>query len=952
MATGGLVESFLINSALSLGLNLLGSWISPKRTEAIREDIPALGVNQPLYMCWGSTFTPSYLLYAVPANKAGHGDDRSSYGLLLFSNPDSTSELEALRVNGIIVSSKTSLFNLNAPENVIPGASKYSNSYGLTTYNNFNYEYQMPFNLANPDFAKLGQAGLQYQGLSWLRVIASERKIFGGFNTRAVAYVKNKITSSTAVTFDVNGNAPVRVISHFGRQGWFTIQWSDYTFDYPSGFYGTRVFPFFEGKNSNGYGLIGIGGGVEYVVSTSIFEINYVKYTIVGSVSPGSAPIAPGNYSDSPLSISGLINYGTVNSVLIGRDQQEITSVSLSTPGLAPLYGENGVIKDANDIVVYNAPPGTLVWGWANKMGNNTGSDPFNPINTSSLTTRSSPSSGSLTLGFTNLSTILTDLLVSKGIEASQIQFTNFTEVEVRGFTCTDDNVKQIIINLCTAYGKIVDDGFSTSLVNASYIFSDYPDGTNAVSIGLEQFINEPIIEYLEEANQPKQVEFSYRDWQNEYSERVITVGYGSPFPNTSSQKIDLVLTQKEAKKIAWNIYFLQGHTNMACRLHVDNISGIRSGSVLLVENPGSSPIKLIVGNIEIGADGTYLINCANFVPIYDLQYSLVTGNKYTDYMLEDVSAVVVNPEVVDSFRQIYMVEPVGLTSNAYGLLYTTDSANYSSYTDDGNLTPLNTISPGIYGFKGYVTAVNSRYSGAGYNIEYGLDSIEITRESGNNNTLPNSGLVRIDLGWFSYTNKTVLPNGNDLITGVRSGLYGSNTTIDPGSTVVELNLNNKVLGWNASTSVLTTPKTIQGVTSSSTYFVQPSVTDTTGITVGEQTSLLPYGAPAAGLVVGNLISSYDNGRLRIWFTNPGSIENSDFFLFPASSSLDIPYKDFWVKPAGVSQIFIGNINPRLTGYFEMAINLPVGFYKIYQGGSVGLNNPGGSYQFAGRSRD
>jgi hypothetical protein len=940
----GLIGSFIVNSVASIGLSMLGNWLSPKRDQSIPENIPSVGTNQPLYLCWGSTFSPTYLFYAVPPAKAGHGDDRSSYGVLGFCNPDSTAELEAIRSNGIIVSSKTPLFNLNAPDNVIPGANKYTNQYGLLTYNNYTYKTQLSSNTVNSHFAALNQSGLQYSGLTWLKVEGAERKLFGGFNSRTVLYVKNKIDTSTPSTFNVNSNNSVRVVSNCGRQGWGAIQWRDYDFTYPTGFFGTTILAYFEGKGRTGRSLIGVGGNIEFVIALDTEIIDYRKFTVVGAVAPGGVTLSIGNFSPNPRVLSTYTNSGTTTTALIGSDQGQVTQINLTQAGATPLYSVNGIIRDNNDVIVYSGNASSRLYGWGGKMFyDNNPSDLLTQISTSNLSDQSSPSSGTTTLGTTKLSTILTDLLLTKNIPLSRISFVNFTDKDVRGFTCTDDNVKQLILNLCTAYGKIVDEGFGNN-----YIFQDYPLGNNPIEVGLERHLSEPIIEYSDEANQPKEVEFAFRSWQEEYSEKSITVGYGSEFPNRSSQKIDIVLTTDEAKLLAWNQYFLLGHTNMAVRLHLDSIEGIESGSVLNLINPETAPLKLLVGNVEIGADCTFMVNCVNFVPL-----NILNSNAgYLPYMVSSVGTSS-TPTTIDTvFRQIYLAEPRQLDpsyTKAGALFYTTDTSNYSSLTTDGNLIPQNTISPSVFGFKGYLSIINSKFAtSSNYYLEYGVISLQVVKDNGNNNSLPASGTIRIGQSWVSYTGVTTTGNVN-ILTGVKIGLFGSTRYIRIGEPVTDLPITNKVKGNQTTPTILSLAKVSQGVSSTFSYFQTPSQADPTGTTIAEITAFTPYGAPASGLVVGDLLSQYDgNGLLKIWFTNPGAIENSNFFLFPPSSSNRIEWKSFWVKDSTSNFTYLGSFDPATTDQIGIQITIPSGSYEIVQKLADGSVNPAGSFRHLG----
>lgn len=942
----GLVSSFFINSAVSVGLNLLGSWLSPRKDNSIPENVPTASTNVPLYLCWGSTFCPGIIFYAVPPAKAGHGDDRSSYGVLGFSNPDYTAELEAIRSNGIIVSSKTPLFSLNAPGNVIPGTSKYTNQYGMSTYNNYTFKTQLGSNTFNSHFGALNQAGLQYSGLTWLKIEGAERKLFGGFNSRTVIYAKNRIDTTKNTGFDIRDNNKVVVVANCGRQGFFTIQWDDIRFEYPSGFFGVQIYLYFEGRGRRSFSLLGLGGDVEFVIRQDVFDCNFTLFTVLGNVVPGGARLTKGKYSVNSVYAGANqhnTNQGMVTSAIIGADQGEVVQVNLTQPGQTPLYSVNGKIYDNNNTLVYSGNGSSRLYGWGGKMFY---ANDFRDVAVQEKTSSSSDIYGLVSIGTTKLSTILKDLLLTKNVPLSRISFVNFTDKDVRGFTCTDDNIKQLILNLCTAYGKIVDEGFGNN-----YVFQDYPLGDNPKVISLEQHLSEPIIEYSDEANQPKEIEFTFRNWQEEYSEKSITVGYGSEFPNRSSQKIDIVLTTNEAKLLAWNQYFLLGHTNMAVRLHLSSIEGIQSGSVLNLVNPGTAHLKLLVGNVEIGADCTFMVNCVNFVPLNILNSTA----GYLPYMVSSTGVSPASTTVDTSFRQIYFTEPRELDATytkAGALFYTTDTANYSSLTTDGNLNPQNTISPSVFGFKGFLNAVNSNFATSDIDylnyLGYGVVSLLIIRDNGNSNSLPANGTIRIGQTWVSYTGVTTTGNAN-VLTGVRVGLFGSSRYIQIGEPVVDIPVANKIKGVQTTLNSLSLPKVSQGVSTTFSYFQAPSQADATGTPIAEVSPFATYGAPASGLVVGDLLSQYDgSGILKIWFTNPGAIENPDFFLFPPASSNRIQWKSFWIKDSTGNAVYLGSFDPATTDQILKQVTIPSGRYEIFQRLENGLVNPAGSFRHLG----
>lgn len=934
----GLIGSFLVNTALSIGFNLIGSWLSPSKGNQVAEDVPGLGAGSPLYYVFGSSFCPCLLLYAVPASKIGASEDTSSYGVLSLANPDSTCSLLAIRANNLLVSSSTPLFNLNAPSNAIPNSSKYTNKYGMRTYSNFDFDAQLNVPVYNPDFTTLGYGGLQYTGLGWVRVIKAERKLFGGFNSRLTVYYKNKITNTVNQSYSSSNDNPITIQTTFATPGKFTTVWYDIPFSYPHGFYGARVFRCFEGGGQ--YNVIGIGGGEDYVIYENIPHYTGVYFKVLTNVIPGGTSTTQGQFSSNTGTLDQL-DQGMSKTVIVGVKGQKIYQIDLPALHPTPFHSNNGNIFDRDNILITTVPQGTKVYGWAGKMFVHMPDDPFFPIDGGNLIGDNPAISGDYLESFTNLSTILTDLLVAKGIPLSRIIFTaSYTESLVRGYTDTTENVTEKIINLCTAYAKIVDDGF-----DGVYKFSDYPsDRVIAHKYTYADLFEDPEIIFTPKINQPDQVELNYRNWESEYSEKIVTVGYGASFPNQKSMRLNLVLTEPEAKKLAWNILFLTSHTNMSVRIHVDSINNVVAGSVITLQNPGTAPLKLLVANIEIGADRTYLINCVNYVPLYSLLSTSTPTLNYTSYMLGNSRGqTTASSQIAPVTPFLISAEPTtyDYTTTLGGtLFYTSDSAQYAAYADNGDLTPTVSKIPVAAGFVGVMVDVSSSWGDG----SLGGITVVINASPTNTATITSNGLIRIGASWCRYKGFTI-DSSIVTLTGVEIGLYGSENLIGIGDRVVQVSTDNTVKGHVASLTQFKPAYVQQSQSNFSLYGQPPNSQYPSGINIGQVTPQYPYGYPASGIVPAKLMSSYYAGLLKVWFSVSGNQPPSGF-LFDSNTSSNAPaYTSYWVKPIVGAAIYLGD---SLSGYREFNVVLPKGQYTVYQQSSGEINLPAGSYSWVG----
>jgi hypothetical protein len=407
---------------------------------------------------------------------------------------------------------------------------------------------------------------------------------------------------------------------------------------------------------------------------------------------------------------------------------------------------------------------------------------------------------------------------------------------------------------------------------------------------------------------------------------------------------MNLVLTEREAKRLAWNILFLTSHTNMSVRLRVDNINGVEAGSVITLQNPSTSSLRLLVANIEIGADRTYILNCVNFVPLFSLNSSTTLGSNYTEYMLGvSTTATSAGSSIAPVTPFLISAEPTVSDSSdllSGTIFYTNDSAQYNSYANNDNLTPTVTKLPASAGYIGRVASVTSSW-GAGF---LGGITVTINADPRNATAVTANGIIRIGNSWCKYLSTSVSGNVTTL-TGVEIGLFGSEMVIVPGDRVVQVSTNNSVKGHLASAGNFNPAYVSQSSSNFTLYGIPPSDQYPSGITIGTVTTQYPYGYPAAGVVAAKLSSSYYAGVLKVWFSQPGNQPASGFMWDNSTSTNVSPYTSYWVKPLVGAAIFLGS---GLSGYQEFNVTLPAGQYTIYQQSSGAVNLPAGSYVWSG----
>jgi hypothetical protein len=313
--------------------------------------------------------------------------------------------------------------------------------------------------------------------------------------------------------------------------------------------------------------------------------------------------------------------------------------------------------------------------------------------------------------------------------------------------------------------------------------------------------------------------------------------------------------------------------------------------------------------------------------------------------MLEKANSGVISDILTSIKSEIILAEPTtpDPSNPLSGALYFTDtSLVYSSFIDNGNLIPQTTLLANAGGLEGTVSSVEYKM---GSNLSLGVSKVTVSRSSGNSFSPRSSGLIRVGGSWLSYTSFTIESSSRFVLLGINVALFGSTNKINIGSRVLQVSTDNKVKGFLPDTVSLALPRVEQDTLETFSFVVPPSSADPSGLSVGEVDTFYTVGAPCPGLVVANLLTSYYNGVLKIWLTNPGN-SSSEFFLNNGTSSQIIPYKDFWVKDSVSSQVYLGRFDVETIGFVQIQIVLN-GSFSIYQRQLGGLNSLAGSFIFS-----
>jgi hypothetical protein len=947
------IGAFLINTALSIGTMLVGSWLSPKKQpeKTIPEDIPQLGQGNPVYGVWGLSFCPGSVLYATPPSLAGHGDDKSTYGILGFSNPDSTAGLIALRINNKIAASRSSIFPIisqtgqtirngvtpagviygaitNPSLNILPDELRVKNDLGLI--------YQMATNTPNPNFSLNGYNGLQYEGLTWVGVNASSRAAYGGVNTRFVMYAKNRVTGGGSASFTIKSDTLVAITTTLGFGAGKDYYSNNYPVNFPRGFFGSKKIYAFD--NDHDYAIIGISGESEYIIHSyrpngaipafvgaySGSDVSGVKFSLTSSVVPNRPVPTPGFF---PITIYSTYTPAMTDKVILGERNGKLTEVTLSAPAMPPFKSFGGVVKDVTNTTVYTAAGNFRCYGWGGQLFAQTLADAtiVDSTNPGNILLPSADVIGTSETAFTTLSTIIDDLIKNKRPDRTLIDLS--TPVTVAGFTSDYDSVDNTIVELCTAYGKIIfEDG------EGDYWLTDYPSATPVATFTSKDFLEKPSLELSPEYNQPSQIEFTYRSANDQLSEKVIHIGYSNRFGSTANVKYNLCIDETEARRLAWNVLFLKSHTNTKLTFRT-NRSISRAGQVIQYNGD-----LYLVGNIEVGQDMSFRYTCVNYVPL---------NEGYTDYMTSG-SSVTLEPSIVNTVSPfVISAETRQLTGDPtrMGLFYSNSGGVANVRRNNGDLVNLRSFIPVTGGFTGQVSNFTMKTT----NYVHGYDTISIVRTSGNGYSLPASQILRIGQAWVKYGSFTVT-GSTYVLSDVSVGIFGSSPQIYGGDFVIDAPVANELLGYTAG-GIL--PLVDQDGLSSVMKSSPEALTTGTPTPFGTVTARYPHGFPVSGVAPAQLMACSYGGVLRVWFSKPGNQDNG-FFLNDKIGGVNMGQTQ-WYFQSGLSFLYGINIPFFQNTLVNAATGIPQGTFMVYQAQlghtiSTPLLYPTGSFTFNGSS--
>ena len=788
------LPALLVNVGLSLGLELITNWLFPPPQKKIADDQPQLEKGQPLYFCWGETFAPAHLLYALTRSQSGTDEKHATYGAIGIANPQQT-ELLALRINGYIISTKSGNYPLTSPETLgLSGSAKgkgkgkkktnrdptlddgtYVNQYGMTTYNDIGFTTQFGDKVYNNHFGILGYGDINYERLSWL-AITGRRNVIGLPGARQVWYVINKNPVTTTIQINGSNNDPVIVhIVLFYNNSFIINNNVDVYFSSLHGFRGYQRITCFDGATfgSRSQSLLLIANGVEYVIKTDLqasvaFSMDIpttLPTTTNGSDAntiTGSNPLTTiGNFSRFILDISQANVNVLTNTVILGTEKGELFSYTLGSQKTAPFRSFNGVIYDSNNAYVDTVSPIMRVYGWNGRIYGNLVGDPFVPNNTPSR---------SITTSGINLSTIIRELVGYRQISPAKIIFKPGFEEVLHGFTCSTENVKDTILNLLTCYNKFVYRDREDNIV-----FCPYPSAPTATFIITPDLLTaEPKIEIVPQSALPECIELSYRNSAMQLSEDAMLIGNSASGGYKSSIRLNANLSSTEATKIGWNALNLIKHTYLKADIQIDKSGQVlEPGDVIDFQYFPDQTLRLLISSVEYGQDLSVKLTCVNYVGAQPLPAGILP----TINVLPPISI----PPLPDT--HVYLnTEPQAANAtleNGGSLFYTTSSSPYST---SGGIPATTTLRPSSAGtYEGILTSIFSAYGDD--RQELGLIGVGIlgNREGQN---IANSGVIRIGKSWVSYNGVIRIGNSGFTMAKIKTGLFGSSSKLTLGDDV------------------------------------------------------------------------------------------------------------------------------------------------------------------------
>lgn len=865
-----IVPALLVNAGISLGLELISSWLFPKPQQKINDEFPSAETGSPLYFVWGGlAFCPATLLYALTTDQAGIDDKHSAYGVIGLVNPQNT-ELLALRINGYIIATKSTYFPLATPTvlgltnsknksgkkgkgaaaNNASRTDTYVNGGGLTIYGDVGYYCQFGSIVPNPDFNILGFGDLNYESLSWMN-IRGRRNLVGLPASRVVWYIRNGNVVATGTVFaDGSANDPAEFAVKLNYGGNIN---NYFNITSPRGVRKMNAIVCFESQTPGGQqtDLLALGNGEARIVRKNIgtptIEYSVVGFPTANNRTPIISPFEP-NQQDVTL-INNPVYTATI---VVGAPGDVLTNVQMPMAGTAPFRSYLGTVYDSSNTAIGTIGIGQQVYGWngyvfRNYLAPTTGTNTTPPI--------------AIDKDTVSLSAIFADLLATRGIGINEIIFDPGFDEPVLGFTCTAEDITGTIINLCTAFNK-----FCFRNREGKYRFMNYPTlaatAAPAMTIVAEDLVAPPSVEILDESSQPQSVELTFRNINKQLAEDTILVGNGnSPYRNKT--RVNLSLNPISANEIGWRILRLIKNTYLKVELMVDVKAQIlEPGDIIDFTFYPGVPLRLMISNAEYGQDLTVKLTCVNYVG----ESAIGLGQTPT---FNTLPPAIPTPPA----ESVEYIHAETRTANARlrdggNLLYTTSNSPYSTTSGD---PPTNTIRIAAIGaYEGKVASYQGRTD-----IRYGIDAIVIsgTRDG---QVLPSSGEIRIGNSWVKYAAATIGVGGSYNLTGIMTGLYGSTYQIAVGDDCY-VSANNPIAPVFPDVS----PSVAQGLVAILSETFNRGLADRA------------YGLP-------RVVFSISSGVLRIWYGKAGS-RSTDFLRTKTDGSEDFA-RSIWLLNTANSQ--------------------------------------------------
>jgi hypothetical protein len=864
------------------------------------------------------------VLYSVEANKAGHDTDRTTFGLYGCCNTDTTADLVAARLNNITVASKTPLIPLSAtPQQFKQEFTTDSN--GLKFYNDLGVvRYQVFASVANPHFALLGYSGLQYNNLNWFSVQAANREQLGGASSRATLFLANRVTSTTGGAYNVTFSNPVNIKTTINRNAGFFSAASPLvsTNSYPGGFFGARAFRGFEQGVSADYDLYGITGGSEIMIYSGIPPYTDLKFANDGPIVPGGSAAVAGLFTISPLPLTSISTIVSTNKVLVSRQGQPVTEITLGSSFQAPFSNVGTSLRDRNNVAIGTIPAGTKVVGWNSKMFTN---DPNFPV-AANWDNPSFLPSGTASDKTTSLRLIIEDLYKNQ-YPSAQV-FLVGTDTTVRGFTSTLDNIGQTIVNLATAYGYYLYERPDGNLTLQRYPAAPVTPADFALirRIGLHEYLDgEPDAVFSPTDQQPSLIEFSYRDYNSQFSEKTVKVGYNSIANDTTSQRLDIVATIDEAKKLAWTTLLLQSQTNISLNFRIADIGNIRKGGLVELQlDSGSNFNYWIVADIQAGRDGSFIISAVNWIPLDSLLAGGLSGYMTASGDTNLANSISYPPPPTIPFSAVV---PAEATNNIpFNRIYNPGWLFYSAVTETYNggrspsLLPLRQAFGNAVGgrFRGYVEAV----TWIGGKPDYGISRLTLRAIGG---ILPGTDtLIRVGDSWvsgFPVVDPTE-PTRYNLDQRTSVGLYGSSPLLYTNEAVYYVDTSQHLYGVETTATNAISAAAAQG---SKTGIVNVDSS------YGAITANAPFGRPWAGLTVRQVLPNYSSGQLQLFTSSPGANSldgdggHTASLFWDMTGQVNNPLPEYWLSINGAAYSLLGvssSVNPLILSF---TVSIPAG---------------------------